>query len=256
MSQHQARQHGVPCQRAQDRHRRPDAETPQSLAIATGGRMGLKAESRRKRTSPEPGHLMWEASSEMTEAWRDRDARGGRGQRLDGGFAKGDAALPADGLRNTIPAERDRGTPARGGEVSYPARTEHSRSATGLERAALLGLRLLAEDQGLQGAIHRQLARAASEATATPSRRAERAIADLTDRRRKLLDLYYSGKVVVALEIHRDLRRSEVIGRAKVDDLADHLTARRVGARVRPAGARSQPVDPELATSASPAASG
>jgi site-specific DNA recombinase len=88
----------------------------------------------------------------------------------------------------------------RDGAVLYRCRhrgrgcAQPSRSANGLERAALLGLRLLADDKDLQEAIRRQLARVAREATPTPSRR-QSALPDLADRRRKLLDLYYSGKM-------------------------------------------------------------
>ena len=90
----------------------------------------------------------------------------------------------------------------RDGAVLYRCRhrgrgcAQPSRSAGGLERAALLGLRLLADDEDLQEAIRRQLGRAAGGAATTPSsRRAEGALPDLADRRRKLLDLYYSGKI-------------------------------------------------------------
>jgi hypothetical protein len=64
----------------------------------------------------------------------------------------------------------------RDGAVLYRCRhrgrgcAQPSRSASGLERAALLGLRLLADDEDLQAAIRRQLARAAGGATATSSR--------------------------------------------------------------------------------------
>jgi hypothetical protein len=94
-----------------------------------------------------------------------------------------------------------------------------SRSATGLERAALLGLRLLAEDQDLQEAISRQLGRAAREATATPSRRgAEGALADLVDRRRKLLDLYYSGKIDPELFANEEERLTNEIRALRDED--------------------------------------
>jgi site-specific DNA recombinase len=90
----------------------------------------------------------------------------------------------------------------RDGAVLYRCRhrgrgcAQPSRSAGGLERAALLGLRLLADDEDLQEAIRRQLGRAAGGAATPPSsRRAEGALPDLVDRRRKLLDLYYSGKI-------------------------------------------------------------
>jgi hypothetical protein len=70
-----------------------------------------------------------------------------------------------------------------------------SRSASGLEWAALLGLRLLAEDKDLQEAIRRRLA-ASGQATGTPGRRrAEAALSELVDRRRKLLELYYAGTI-------------------------------------------------------------
>jgi hypothetical protein len=48
-SRHLVRQQGLPWRRRQDRHRRPDAETPWSLAIAKVDAKGFEAESRRKR---------------------------------------------------------------------------------------------------------------------------------------------------------------------------------------------------------------
>jgi site-specific DNA recombinase len=106
----------------------------------------------------------------------------------------------------------------RGSAVLYRCRHrgrgcgQPSRTATGLERAALLGLRLLAEDQDLQEAIRRQLGRAAHNTTMPPSRRrAEDALADLADRRRKLLDLYYSGKIDPELFADEDKRLSNEI---------------------------------------------
>ena len=57
-SWHLDRQQGCRGGGGKDRHRRPDAKTPPSLAIAKGGRMGFEAKSRRERRSPEPGHLM------------------------------------------------------------------------------------------------------------------------------------------------------------------------------------------------------
>jgi hypothetical protein len=53
------------------------------------------------------------------------------------------------------------------------------------------------------------------------------AMEDPPDARRAELD------VVIALEVHRDLVRPEVIGLAEVDDLADHLDARGLRADVR-----------------------
>lgn len=105
-----------------------------------------------------------------------------------------------------------------------------SRSASGLERAALLGLRLLADDEDLQDAIRRQLARAARRATATPSRgRTEGALADLADRRRKLLDLYYSGKIDPELFADEEERLANEIRALRDDDeRARNETARQV----------------------------
>jgi hypothetical protein len=122
MSQHQARQHGCCVSGRRDRHRRPDAGTPQSLAIATGGRRGLEAESRGERTSPEPGHLMWEASSR----WRRQSATGTLAADEGGApgrrrFAKGDAALTRGRLAGhdpgRTPTEARRRSEAK--EVSY-----------------------------------------------------------------------------------------------------------------------------------------
>lgn len=106
----------------------------------------------------------------------------------------------------------------RDGAVLYRCRHrgrgcgQPSRSASGLERAALLGLRLLAEDAGLQEAIRRQLARAAGEAPeASSRRRAAAALGELADRRRKLLDLYYSGAIGTELFAEEEERLTHEI---------------------------------------------
>jgi hypothetical protein len=48
--------------------------------------------------------------------------------------------------------------------------------------------------------------------------------------------------VVVALEVHRDLGRAEVVVLAQVEDLADHLGAGGVGTDLGPVGTVPQPV--------------
>lgn len=102
----------------------------------------------------------------------------------------------------------------RGRGCAQPAR-----SASGLERAALLGLRLLADDEDLQEAIRRQLARADGGTTTTPiRRRADRVLADLADRRRKLLDLYYSGKIDVELFSDEEERLAKEIRALRDED--------------------------------------
>jgi site-specific DNA recombinase len=71
------------------------------------------------------------------------------------------------------------------------------RSNIGLQRAMLLGLRLIREDENLRDAIRRNLAGRGSEApAATRTRRASATtLAKLTEERRKLLDLYFKGKI-------------------------------------------------------------
>jgi len=69
------------------------------------------------------------------------------------------------------------------------------RSVFGIERAALVGLRLVGGDKGLQEAIRAELRKATG---AGPRRGADRSLAlvsDLRERRRKLLDLHYAGKL-------------------------------------------------------------
>jgi hypothetical protein len=60
------------------------------------------------------------------------------------------------------------------------------------------------------------------------------------------------GDVVVALEVHRDLGRAEVVGLAQVDDLADDLGAGLVGADPRATGPIPQPVQAQLVEAAPP----
>ncbi|HET9672679.1 MAG TPA: recombinase family protein [Actinomycetota bacterium] len=113
----------------------------------------------------------------------------------------------------------------RDGAVLYRCRhrgrgcAQPSRSASGLERAALLGLRLLADDEDLQEAIRRQLGRVAGGATAASTlRRAEGALPDLADRRRKLLDLYYSGKIDAELFSDEEERLANEIRAFREED--------------------------------------
>lgn len=85
----------------------------------------------------------------------------------------------------------------------YRCRTRHggcdqpARSADGLVRAALLGLRLVAQDTALQKAIRRHLEGALKDADngdRSPRRR-KRKLDELAERRRKLLELHYADKV-------------------------------------------------------------
>lgn len=81
----------------------------------------------------------------------------------------------------------------RGGGCAQPRR-----SSKGLLRAALLGLRLVGSDENLQRAIRRELDGARLGARQVGSRarqRTTKALGDLTERRRKLLELYYADHI-------------------------------------------------------------
>jgi site-specific DNA recombinase len=91
------------------------------------------------------------------------------------------------------------------GHVTYKCRhrgkgcAQPSRSNHGLARAAVVGLRLVGHDEGLRKAIRRRLAGGGPDAAATPRRTRRAAPAKtlkvLNDERRKLLDLYYAGRI-------------------------------------------------------------
>jgi len=91
------------------------------------------------------------------------------------------------------------------GSLTYKCRhrgvscAQPSRSNFGLARAAVMGLRLVGHDESLREAIRRRLAGGGPDAAGTP-RRTRRAapattLKTLNDKRRKLLDLYYAGKI-------------------------------------------------------------
>ncbi len=71
-----------------------------------------------------------------------------------------------------------------------------ARSAAGLQRAALLGMQLVGRDEELQTAIRRQLFGATPvEEQERATRRRGRLLAELTEKRHKLLDLYYASRI-------------------------------------------------------------
>jgi site-specific DNA recombinase len=74
-----------------------------------------------------------------------------------------------------------------------------ARSTKGLSRAAVLGMSLLGTDKGLQAAIRRRLAGGTREVPGGVPRdrrpSAALALGTISDRRRKLLELYYQGKI-------------------------------------------------------------
>jgi site-specific DNA recombinase len=93
----------------------------------------------------------------------------------------------------------------RGAGCSQP-----SRSAVGLIHAVLLGLRLVAEDEELQEAIRRELKKAVGSGAGEPRRGHGKApgIEDLAERRRKLLELYFSDNLSAELFAEEEARLS------------------------------------------------
>ena len=90
------------------------------------------------------------------------------------------------------------------GNVTYKCRhrgqgcAQPARSTRGLAKAAVIGLGLIGHDENLREAIRRRLAGGVPDAsTLRRTRRAAPAkvLQSLTDDRRKLLDLYYAGKI-------------------------------------------------------------
>jgi len=69
------------------------------------------------------------------------------------------------------------------------------RSANGIERAALLGLRLVGDDERLQEAIRAELRKATGPGPRRGPGRSHALVDDLQQRRRKLLDLHYADKI-------------------------------------------------------------
>jgi len=69
------------------------------------------------------------------------------------------------------------------------------RSVKGLERAAVLGLSLVGRDEALQEAIRAELRKAGGPGTRRGHGPAPTLADDLRERRRKLLDLHYAGKI-------------------------------------------------------------
>lgn len=95
----------------------------------------------------------------------------------------------------------------RGGGCRQPRRT-----ARGLHRAALLGLRLVATDEGLQTAIRRELEGARRRARQGRSRAAQvpaAALVALEERRRKLLELHYQSQISGELFAEEEARLTQ-----------------------------------------------
>lgn len=120
----------------------------------------------------------------------------------------------------------------RGNGCAQPAR-----AASSLLRAAVLGLDLIGSDEALQEAIRRKLRAprpSAREGGGRGSKRPAAALGDLSDRRRKLLDLYYSDNISPELFAEEERRltaaiasvREEIAQADGTQQVADDLTTR------------------------------
>ena len=101
----------------------------------------------------------------------------------------------------------------RGQGCAQPRRTN-----TGLLRAAVLGLRLIGDDEQLQAAIRVELERArrpAPKAGGGHARRSRHVVDDLQGQRRKLLRLYYDDKIGSDLFAEEEARLSVAIREAR-----------------------------------------
>jgi site-specific DNA recombinase len=112
----------------------------------------------------------------------------------------------------------------RGQGCAQPRRTN-----TGLHRAAVLGLRLIGDDEQLQAAIRQQLERDRTPAPKAggghAARRSRRVVDDLQGQRRKLLRLYYDDKVGPDLFAEEEARLSVAIREAQRETEAAHVEA-------------------------------
>ena len=101
----------------------------------------------------------------------------------------------------------------RGQGCAQPRRTN-----TGLIRAAVLGLRLIGDDEELRAAVRLQLERArtpAPKAGGGHARRSRHVVEDLQGQRRKLLRLYYDDKIGADLFAEEEARLSVAIREAQ-----------------------------------------
>jgi hypothetical protein len=110
------------------------------------------------------------------------------------------------------------------------------RSSSGLQRAAVLGLSLVAQDEELQTAIRSKLrADVLADSESDESVKRDRAIARLVEKRRKLLDLHYNDQIsseafgeeesrlAAQIEALRTEATAVRAARAQTDELADRF---------------------------------
>jgi len=135
----------------------------------------------------------------------------------------------------------------RGAGCKQPRRTN-----TGLHRAAGLAMRLLGRDERLQEAIRRQLAGTARREPAASRRTARQrpgeALAALSERRRKLLELYYKDRIsgeLFAEEEGRLASQIEAFRAEATDDREKQATANDVSVRFEAVAAALRDLDVE-----------
>lgn len=100
------------------------------------------------------------------------------------------------------------------------------RASWALERAVVLGMRLLGDDAGLQAAIRREIGvdgaeRPKGRATGRPDSRADKTVSDLEAKRRKLLELHYADKIGSDLYAEEELRLRQQIELATSQERRD-----------------------------------
>jgi DNA invertase Pin-like site-specific DNA recombinase len=101
----------------------------------------------------------------------------------------------------------------RGEGCAQPRRTN-----VGLQRAAVLGLRLIGHDEGLQMAIRHELERARTPAVGAgggSGRRSHDVVEELEAQRRKLLRLFYEDRVGADLFAEEEARLTKTIAAAR-----------------------------------------
>ena len=105
-----------------------------------------------------------------------------------------------------------------------------ARSTRGLAEAAVLGLNLLKRDEGLQAAIRRKLAGDPRTDAAALRREhrppAAKTLASLSDRRRKLLELYYADRITPEGFQEEEQRLALAIEAARAQATQEGVTAR------------------------------
>jgi DNA invertase Pin-like site-specific DNA recombinase len=91
------------------------------------------------------------------------------------------------------------------------------RSVNGVERAALLGLRLVGGDERLQEAIRSELRRATGPGPRRGPDRSHALVADLQQKRRKLLDLHYADRIGADLFAEQEAEITLQLGRLQAE---------------------------------------